>query len=51
MRLPHGLTASEARDAYVRATVAHVDGNQSEAARRLGVGRNTVARALRDDEP
>ncbi|GAB5541631.1 MAG: hypothetical protein SangKO_013910 [Sandaracinaceae bacterium] len=51
VRLPHGLTASEARDAYVRATVAHVDGNQSEAARRLGVGRNTVARALRDDEP
>ena len=31
----------------VRAVVAQADGNQSEAARRLGVHRNTVARYLR----
>jgi Nif-specific regulatory protein len=44
VRLPHGLSANEARDAYVRATLEHVGGNKSEAARRLGVSRNTVAR-------
>ncbi|MEC7524786.1 MAG: sigma-54-dependent Fis family transcriptional regulator [Myxococcota bacterium] len=44
--IPHGLTANEARDAYIRATVDDVEGNKSEAARRLAVSRNTVARAL-----
>ena len=43
--LPHGLSAAAAREAYIRATVAHVDGNKSEAARRLEVSRNTVAKA------
>jgi Nif-specific regulatory protein len=46
-RIPHGLTLSEASEVYVRATVARVGGNQSEAARVLGVSRNTVARALK----
>ncbi|HEY8427988.1 MAG TPA: sigma-54-dependent Fis family transcriptional regulator [Sandaracinaceae bacterium] len=45
--IPLGLTASEARDAYIRATVRACGGNQSEAARKLGVSRNTVARAMR----
>jgi len=45
-RIPLGLSAAEARDAYIRATVAACDGNRSEAARRLGLSRNTVARAV-----
>jgi Nif-specific regulatory protein len=45
--IPHGLTLAAASEAYVRATVARVGGNQSEAARVLGVSRNTVARALK----
>ncbi len=45
-RIPLGLTAGEARDAYIRATVRACGGNRSEAARRLGVSRNTVARAF-----
>ncbi len=45
--IPLGLTMADASDAYIRATVAHVDGNQSEAARVLGVSRNTVAKALK----
>jgi Nif-specific regulatory protein len=42
--LPHGLTLEEASQRYVEATLAHCQGNQSEAARRLNVGRNTLAR-------
>ncbi len=46
--IPHGLSVAEARDAYIRATVARCGGNKSEAARQLGVSRNTVARALEE---
>ena len=44
--LPVGLTLEEAERRYVAATVAACDGNKAEAARRLGIGRNTLARAL-----
>jgi DNA-binding NtrC family response regulator len=42
--LPHGLTLDEATRRYVNATVQNASGNRSEAARILGVGRNTLAR-------
>ena len=45
--IPVGLPLEEATRRYVAATVAACDGNKTEAARRLGVGRNTIARALR----
>jgi Nif-specific regulatory protein len=45
--LPHGLTLEDAAARYTEATIAACEGNQSEAARRLGVGRNTLARKLR----
>lgn len=45
--LPLGLPLEEAIAQYIRATVTHCDGNKAEAARRLEVGRNTVARALK----
>ncbi len=45
--LPHGLTADEARAAYVRATLERCGGNKAEAARRLGVSRNTIAKLSR----
>ncbi|WP_237244838.1 helix-turn-helix domain-containing protein [Sorangium cellulosum] len=32
---------------YVEAMVRACEGNKTEAAKRLGVGRNTLARALR----
>ncbi len=44
--LEPGLALSEASRRYVAATVEACDGNKTEAARRLRVGRNTVARAL-----
>ena len=44
--IPHGLTVNDARDAYIRATVERCGGNKSEAARQLGVSRNTVAKAV-----
>lgn len=44
--IPHGLTLDEAVTRYVEATVDACDGNKTEAARRLDVGRNTIARAL-----
>jgi Nif-specific regulatory protein len=44
--LPLGLTLDEATCRYVEAVLADSGGNKTEAARRLGVGRNTVARAM-----
>ncbi len=46
--IPLGLSAAEARDAYIRATVRACAGNRSEAARRLGLSRNTIARAMQE---
>ena len=45
--IPLGLELDEATRLYVEATVASFDGNKAEAARRLGVGRNTVTRMLK----
>lgn len=44
---PLGLTLEEATRRYIRATVEACDGNKTEAAKRLEVGRNTVTRALK----
>ena len=46
--LPLGLPLDEVTRRYVDATVAACEGNKTEAARRLKVGRNTLARALKD---
>ncbi len=45
--VPLGLPLDEATRRYVEATVAACDGNKAEAARRLGLGRNTVGRLLK----
>jgi Nif-specific regulatory protein len=45
--LPTGLPLDEATRRYVEATIAACDGNKTEAARRLRVGRNRIARALK----
>ena len=45
--LEPGLSLDEAGRRYVRATLDACGGNKTEAARRLRVGRNTVARALK----
>ena len=45
--IPLGLTLEEAERRYVDATVKACEGNKTEAARRLGIGRNTIGRALR----
>jgi Nif-specific regulatory protein len=45
--LPIGLPLEEATRRYVRATIEACEGNKTEAARRLCVGRNRIARALR----
>jgi transcriptional regulator with GAF, ATPase, and Fis domain len=44
--IPVGLPLDEAIRRYVIATVEACEGNKTEAARRLAVGRNTIARAL-----
>lgn len=46
-RLPLGLPLTEVSIRYIRATVEACGGNKAEAARRLGVGRNTVLRAMK----
>jgi DNA-binding NtrC family response regulator len=45
--LPLGLTLEEASRRYVQATLDNAGGNKAEAARRLGVTRNTIARTLK----
>jgi Nif-specific regulatory protein len=45
--IPVGLTLDEATRRYVQATVDACDGNKSEAAKRLGVGRNSIGRWLK----
>lgn len=47
--LPHGLSLAEAERRYALATLARCDGNQSEAARALAIGRNTLRRKLLAD--
>ena len=42
-----GLTLAEMTRRYVEATVEASGGNRTEAARRLGIGRNTVGRILK----
>ncbi len=44
-----GLTLDEATRRYVEATLAACDGNKAEAARRLGIGRNTIGRILKGE--
>ncbi|WP_394841206.1 sigma-54-dependent Fis family transcriptional regulator [Pendulispora brunnea] len=45
--VPLGLSLEEAGRRYVLATLEACDNNKAEAARRLGVGRNTLARLLK----
>jgi transcriptional regulator with GAF, ATPase, and Fis domain len=47
VEMPLGLSMDEATVRYAEATVASCDGNKTEAAKRLGIGRNTLARLLR----
>ncbi|MBX3198223.1 MAG: sigma-54-dependent Fis family transcriptional regulator [Labilithrix sp.] len=47
--IPLGLTLDEATLRYVAATVDACAGNKAEAARRLGVGRNTIGRVLKGE--
>ena len=44
--VPLGLTLDEATRRYLEATVEACGGNRSEAAKQLGIGRNTITRAL-----
>ena len=45
--LPPGLSLEEAERRYARAILEREDGNQSAAARALGISRNKLARLLR----
>jgi Nif-specific regulatory protein len=45
--VPEGLSLDAASRLYVQATVDACGGNKTEAAKRLGIGRNTLARVLK----
>jgi Nif-specific regulatory protein len=45
--LPLGLSMDEAIARYSEATIDACEGNKTEAAKKLGIGRNTLARLLR----
>jgi DNA-binding NtrC family response regulator len=52
LSVPLSLPLDEVSRRYVAATVEACDGNKAEAARRLGIGRNTIGRILgRDGSP
>ena len=44
-----GRPLAEVEHDHILRTLEHCDGNRSEAARMLGIGRNTLARKLRHD--
>ncbi len=48
LELPPGLSLAEVEQRYIRHTVERFGGNRSEAARALGIGRNTLLRKLRE---
>jgi len=48
VELALGLSLEDAERTYARAMVAEHDGNKTEAARALGIGRNTLARLLKE---
>ncbi|MCG8417428.1 MAG: sigma-54-dependent Fis family transcriptional regulator [Proteobacteria bacterium] len=48
--MPHGLSLEVASRLYATAAVERAGGNRSAAARQLGIGRNRLARLLRNDE-
>ena len=45
--VPHGLTLDDVTRRYAKATLDACGGNKTEAAKRLGMGRNTLARVLK----
>ena len=47
LEIPDGLTLEQVEDLYIRRTLETLDGNLSEAARRLGVSRTTLWRKLK----
>ena len=48
MNLPAGLTLEEAERRYAKAVLEREGGNQSAAARALGISRNKLARLLKE---
>jgi Nif-specific regulatory protein len=48
LAVPLGLTLEEVTRRYIAATVDACDGNRTEAAKRLEIGRNTITRKLDD---
>jgi Nif-specific regulatory protein len=50
LHLPDGLTLDEVEQRYLAHTITRYGGNRSEAARALGIGRNTLLRKLRETQ-
>ncbi|HNI60969.1 MAG TPA: helix-turn-helix domain-containing protein, partial [Pseudomonadota bacterium] len=48
LQLPFGLSLADVEKRYIQQTVERFGGNRSEAARALGIGRNTLLRKLRE---
>jgi Nif-specific regulatory protein len=49
LQLPEGLSLADVEQRYIRHTLDRFAGNRSEAARALGIGRNTLLRKLKEE--
>lgn len=49
LELPEGLSLADVEQRYIRHTLDRFAGNRSEAARALGIGRNTLLRKLKEE--
>ena len=49
LELPEGLSLADVEQRYIRHTLDRFSGNRSEAARALGIGRNTLLRKLKEE--
>ena len=49
LQLPDGLSLANVEQRYIRHTLDRFAGNRSEAARALGIGRNTLLRKLKEE--
>ena len=50
LTVPFDMTLEEVKETFIRKVLASLDGNRSQAAKNLGIGRSTLQRKLKKYE-